>query len=263
MGTALQPNLKFNKMQNYKKFVYFLMVLGSIYLIRTLSSCTKQDNDYKIAVRDIGQSIEPDSSQSTAFNIHNEYLDFLCSKIDARELAKVKSSQSIIQFSTLTKEFFETKYSNIPDSFIDQRINVYFTSYSGIEEKRAMFEDSAISTIVTNLENLSLSDLTVIEFNNESNNLIDSNFDGSFGLYFILGVAQGSYKYWKELPDNSCYLSNSISSSRQCRLCMFALADLAGAADGAAAGSLLGGVGAGPGAVMGGAIYSGLAALSW
>ncbi len=237
-------------------------------------SC-KKGNEYPvIPVQEPAdkRSQEAVDARDAAFQKHNAYLDFICSKIASGELNPVKSDASVAQLKSLTKSFFNSGNNGDVNTLIDGAFNNYFTYYSpgqGSQSNYLATDVNTISSAISNYENQ-----TIADFVTQTNSLLNQSDQVLLtqGLASILGVAQGSYTYWFSITSSSCYYANlpqaQGAEERACgekckKLAAMALADLSGAADGAAVGATLGGVGAGPGAVMGGAIYSGLMALSW
>lgn len=250
-----------------KKFTVFGLLTMSLVLASIISACLKTDESTPQALTSTQTTANAAAAQ------HNGYLDYICAKIASGELNKVKSNESILQLKNLTKAYFRTGTNAEMNSFIDQSFERYFTNYSGVEQITPLFGDPALASSVSAIGSLILNyeNQTISEFTASASAMLDRATQSqlSNGFASIVGVAQGSYGYWFSITPASCYYSSLPGvQERACgekckKLAGLALADLAGAADGAAAGTLLAGVGAGPGAVMGGAIYSGLLALSW
>ena len=258
---------------NAKSIFYYVLVLGTIFLIRTLSSCSKNELQAPVETNHLTYASTQNNFQVDAYNIHNEYLDYLCTKIDARELNTQQSAQNIAQFKLLTTQFFSLKYGQDYSFHVNAMVDKFLNGYSTPNGIVSAYHDPSLNQFIIGLNSLYdfNNPMSVPDFVASSNALLNTYVSNhpNKGIFEIIGVAQGSYYYWNNLTSNSCY--NALlpnDGSRACgskckKLVGFAMADLAGAADGMAVGAVLGGVGAGPGAIMGGAIYSGLSTFLW
>ncbi len=213
-----------------------------------------------------------------SYTEHNAFLDAICDEIEKNNLSVEFTQPNIEKFKDITQDFFYNVYGEDYSDFINQIIDVKLGDGTLFE-----FGNDPVSTLIS--QSLPLMDeenpLSPTEFNTLSYGYYQqisataaaSSID--YGLEEVLGVMQGSYYYWYNVSDNSCYYNifnstishNNEVESRACDKCKkwakFFKADVLGAGSGAGWGSILPGVGTGAGAVIGGSIVSGLEALSW
>jgi hypothetical protein len=245
-------------------FNFQLFLLLATVISTGIFACKQESEELTPAAVDY---LKIETNQNLAFNIHNDYLDFIGKQLTEGKINHVNNPSSLNQLKVVTKQFFSQKYGQDVSLMVDQAFDMYFQQYSNTAPKLSRFGLAENAAEVQKMQVLISSDMAVEDFIAQTNLIIKRNSEEILlnnGLASVVGVAQGSYTYWK--GSGSAHFPNTLPQDldpRECDLCLFALADLAGAADGAAIGTLLGGVGAGPGAVMGGAIYSGLTALSW
>jgi hypothetical protein len=120
---------------------------------------------------------------------------------------------------------------------------------------------SNIQLIMNNDEDIDLIAICDDIFSTMKN---DTNLSSNekLALASIIGVVQGSYTYWDIHSETWPNIIRPDIQAKWKQVAGFLLADAMGAMDGAAAGSvtLIGTV---PGAVLGGALYSGFTAWSW
>jgi hypothetical protein len=267
-----------------RKIAFEYLILSGFFSF-LLFSCQKEKkhenvqsngNNNQIVYR-MSNLSDLDEVKNESYEIHNEYLEQLLQAYTLNQLPTINTHDNFIAQTNWSKEYFTdismdmTMWSSIENIVLSK----YNASNSSFEINCSVYNTQA-STQMKHYTDIIISNIQLIMNNDEDIDLIaicddifstmknDTNLSSNekLALASIIGVVQGSYTYWDIHSETWPNIIRPDIQAKWKQVAGFLLADAMGAMDGAAAGSvtLIGTV---PGAVLGGALYSGFTAWSW
>lgn len=235
---------------------------------------------------DMIDPLDFDGIRQLSFNEHNNYMMEALIAYQNGDLGTNSTLNNMLSQLTWSENYFSSFSSiyepqiwssistdtendfNSGQMILDQRINEFNISTPSDYKTYALKITDAMDSIVngdTLVDFILVCDITFNDMKADT----DLSDDDKTQLSAIIGVAEGSFEFWNMNLDSWTETNTPTShggsrlTTKEKKIILFAMADTMGALDGAAAGSVLPGVGTAAGAVLGAALASGLTAWFW